>query len=208
MFGDLTLVSAYIGLLTITNPIGNLPLFLKLVDDQPVAQRRTTILFIGVAVFTILTVASLFGTQILRLFDIDITAFRLAGYVVIVFLAWAMLTAAPSAILRGQRATDVPIVPLAIPALAGPGAISLVISYATVHRSTADLALGLVVIALVAVTVILVFLGGAALVGKLGATGLDILSRVFGLLLLSIAIGGLVSVLGGVFPGWGYRGHG
>jgi len=207
MFGDLTVVSAYIGLLTITNPVGNLPIFFKLIDRQTPAQRRTTIFVVGIAVFTILAVASLFGTQILRLFSIDITAFRLAGYIVIAFLAWAMLTATPSAMLRGGTTGDIAIVPLAIPTLAGPGAISLVISYASVHRSMADLALGLLVIALVAVTVMLVFFGGAFLVGRLGAPGMDILGRIFGLLLLAIAIGGLINVLGTVFPAWGYRAH-
>jgi len=208
MFGDLTVVSAYIGLLTITNPVGNLPLFLKLIDHQTTAQRRTTIFVVGTAVFVILAVASLFGTDILRLFSIDITAFRLAGYAVIAFLAWAMLTATPSPMLRGSTTGDIAIVPLAIPALAGPGAISLVISYASVHRGVADLALGLLVIALVAVTVMLVFFGGAVLIETLGVPGMDILGRIFGLLLLAIAIGGLVNVLGTVFPGWGYRAHG
>ena len=117
-----------------------------------------------------------------------------------------MLTATPSAMLRGGTTGDIAIVPLAIPTLAGPGAISLVISYASVHRSMADLALGLLVIALVAVTVMLVFFGGAFLVGRLGAPGMDILGRIW-LLLLAIAIGGLINVLGTVFPAWGYRAH-
>ena len=57
MFGDLTVVSAYIGLLTITNPVGNLPIFFQLIDRQTPAQRRTTIFVVGIAVFTILAVA-------------------------------------------------------------------------------------------------------------------------------------------------------
>ncbi len=208
----LSLVSTYVALLTITNPIGNIPIFLRLTRSFSTMERRRTAAVVGVAVFAVLAIALVAGRPILMLFDIDVAAFRLAGYCVLVFIAWSMLTANPSSFL-GDRVggaddpnvhdTEFAIVPLAIPVLAGPGAISLVISFASTHPGLRDGGVGLLVIALVAATVTALFFAAPVVGRVLGKTGMDILTRIFGLLLLSIAIGGSIRIVQQAFPGIG-----
>ena len=199
---ELSLVTTFVGLLTITNPIGNLPIFLTLTADQGERRRRQTAMFVAFAVFVVLVVALLAGEPVLELFDIDLHAFRVAGALVIAALGWAMLTARRSPVLgRRDEAQSVTIVPLAIPVLAGPGAISLVITYGVRADSFREYALEVAIIGLVALAVAAVLVVGPVVARILGSTGMDVLTRIFGLLILAIAIGAIFDVLKEEFPG-------
>jgi len=111
---------------------------------------------------------------------------------------------------EAEQKDSVAIVPLAFPILAGAGSISLVINYAAQTSSFSDTIYGAVVIALVSIATALVLLAAPRIQKLLGITGMNILTRIFGLLLLAIAIGGAATALIALFPALGVSpiGHG
>ena len=194
-----TIVTSAIALLTIANPIGSLPIFLNLTKDFDRAKQRRIGFLVGIAVFAVLTVSLLVGTYILQAFGIDLTSFRIAGNLLVASIGWGMLTAKANVVTVSDSQSPV-VVPLAIPLIAGPGAISLVITFADDYPSPLDLLAGVGINLLVAavITVALFFAPEVARVVK--PTGMSIVTRIFGLLLLSIAIQSILSALTEAFP--------
>lgn len=196
-----TLITGAIALLTITNPIGTLPIFLALTKDAtPAAQRRMAVL-IGLAVVVVLLVSLAAGTLILQAFGIDITAFKIAGNLLVASIGWSMLTAKSSPVNVEPGQSPV-VVPLAIPVLAGPGAIALVITQAHGYASVLDWVFGAGIIVVVGLVVAAVWAAGPTIAKALGTTGMEVLTRVFGLLLLAIALQTILASLATAFPGW------
>ncbi|MCS5716888.1 NAAT family transporter [Herbiconiux sp. CPCC 205763] len=194
-----TLVTSAIALLTIANPIGSLPIFLNLTKDFDRARQRRIGFLVGVAVFAVLTVSLLVGKFILEAFGIDLTSFRIAGNLLVASIGWGMLTAKQN-VLTVADSQSPAVVPLAIPLIAGPGAISLVITFADDYPSPIDLLAGVGINLLVAgvIAVALFFAPEVARVVK--PTGMSIVTRLFGLLLLSIAIQSIIGALAEAFP--------
>ncbi|WP_157078907.1 MarC family protein [Herbiconiux solani] len=194
-----TIMTSAIALLTIANPIGSLPIFLNLTKDFDRARQRRIGILVGIAVFAVLTVSLLLGKLILEAFSIDITSFRIAGNLLVASIGWGMLTAKANVLTVSDSQSPV-VVPLAIPLIAGPGAISLVITFAENYGTPLDLLAGVLVnlgIALV-IAVALFFAPEVARVVK--PTGMSIVTRIFGLLLLSIAVQSILGALTTVFP--------
>ncbi|MBW4551637.1 MAG: NAAT family transporter [Aphanocapsa sp. GSE-SYN-MK-11-07L] len=199
-------LKTFMALFTITNPIGNIPLFLALTAKQSLKQKRQVIIVAAIAVMVTLIISLFVGKAILDTLSIQLAAFELAGQTIIATLAWSMLHAQTS----GQRHTpeeqaeattkdSIAIVPLAIPILAGPGAMSTVISYAS-RASGSQHLLAVLVILAVTVTIAVCFLLAPMLQKVLGVTGMNVLTRVFGLLLLAISIGSAANALKELFP--------
>jgi multiple antibiotic resistance protein len=180
------------------------PVFLSVTEGMSSAGRRKIAIQATVAVALTMLVSFAIGQYILELFGIDIEAFRVAGALVVASMAWGMITAKPSAIL-GSNGSSPAIIPLAIPKTAGPGAIATVIALG--ESQSGGMALQSV-IAIVGVTVLalLAMVGAGFLERTLGETGLNIVSRIFGLLLLAIAVTSIMQSLLAYFPGWGATG--
>jgi multiple antibiotic resistance protein len=200
-------ITALITLFTITNPIGNLPLFLALTDDQDLKEKRRTAMVTAIAVAITLLVCLFLGQLILNVMGINIYAFKIAGMLIISALAWSMIHAEPSS----QRHTDaehahamqkssVAVVPLAIPITAGGGAMAAVISFAGTLKHSDEIVQGVAAILATAVLVWLIYSAAPALSKVLKISGMNILTRVFGLLLLAIAITTITTALGDLFP--------
>ncbi len=214
---DISLSVAFIALFTIIDPIGTVPIFLALTSGQTPQEQKRTALAASTAMMITLLVALFAGDYILKLFGINLHAFSLAGMIVIAALAWSMLNAKMSPMQHTQaedreaeQKDSVAIVPLAFPILAGAGSISLVINYAAQTSSFNDTIYGAVVIALVSAATALVLLAAPRIQKLLGITGMNILTRIFGLLLLAIAVGGAATALIALFPALGISpiGHG
>ena len=200
------LETAFLALLAITNPVGCIPFFLALTQGQTPAEQRRTALTASAAVLVTLLVALFLGSAILGAFNIRLPAFSLAGSVVVASLAWSMLHMQPS----GQKQTpeehadaaargSVAIVPLAIPLLSGPGAMSATITLAHTG-STGDRMGAVVVIAAVALVTALSLFFAPRIQSLLGVSGMNIMTRLFGLLLLAISIEGAARALENLFP--------
>lgn len=196
-----TLVTSAIALFTITNPIGTLPIFLSLTATQNAAQQRRTAVLVGIAVAIVLVVSLLAGNLILGWFGIDITAFKIAGNALVATIGWAMLIAKPGGPVTVKPGESPVVVPLAIPVLAGPGAIALAITFAHSYTNPLDYVAGSVICIVVGLLVAVVFFVGPWVAAALKQTGMSILTRIFGLLLLAIAVQSILLALGEAFPG-------
>ncbi len=196
-----------VGLVVIVNPLLAASAFAALTGGENPVQRRATAHRAALTVALVLTASALGGRVLLRLFGISVPAFQVGGGILILLMAIAMLHARMS----GARHTDeeadeaqgkdqVGVVPLGIPLLAGPGAISTVIIYA---QGGGWLSTGVLLaeIWLVAGLVWLSLHLGEGLARVLGSTGMNIATRIMGLLLAAIAVGFVTSGLKTLLPG-------
>lgn len=195
-------------LIAIVNPLLAVPMFITLTADQDLHTRHSVARRVAVAVAMVLSVTALIGTDILQFFGVSMAAFRVGGGILLLLMAIAMMHAQMSGARHtsaeseeAQAKLDVAIVPLAIPLLAGPGAISTVIIYANQNnpwQHTILLGLGLLVAGLVWG----VLRAAIPISRALGTTGINIATRIMGLLLAAIAIEfitrGLVELLPGL----------
>jgi multiple antibiotic resistance protein len=200
-------IKLFVGLLAIVNPFGAIPLFISMTADENIRQRRQTINMVALGVSIILLVALFFGELMLQFFGITIDSFRVGGGILILLMAIAMLHAKTSPIRQTDEEADesmekesVAIVPLAMPLLAGPGAISTVILAA--HKSSGVIhylfiSLGIIVLSLVIWIVLRI---APWVAGRIGATGINIFTRIMGLILAAIAVEFIANGLKGLFP--------
>ena len=176
------------------------PVFLAATVDLEPDQMRKVALQTALAVAITLTVSFFLGTYILTLFNIDMDAFKVAGALVVANMAWGMIMARPSAIMD-TKGKNPAVIPLAIPKTAGPGAIATVIALGETH--TVPMIVGNMLVITVVTGITLAFMLGSNRIHRLlGEAGLSIVNRIFGLLLLAIAITSIMSSLLQYFPGW------
>jgi multiple antibiotic resistance protein len=194
-------------LFAIMNPFGNIPIFLSVTADRSDAERRGIALITSAAVLITLLVAATLGEEILALFGISVGAFRIAGGIIILILALSMLHAQPSGVHHsaeeedaGKVKDDPSFFPLAIPLIAGPGSMTTVIIYA----QHAEGVLGWITIAAVIVLmsgVLLLALRAADRLSRLlGTTGMNVLTRLMGIILAAIAVEMMLGGLIDLFP--------
>ncbi len=196
-----------IGLIAIINPLGAVPIFVSLTSNVSATERKKIARIVVFAVTVILVVALLFGELILGFFGISINSFRVAGGLLLILIAIPMLHARTSDAVSTEQETaaaetreSVAVVPLAMPLLAGPGAISTVILYA--HRSSTPLHYSLVGLDILMVGALLwLVLELVPWFSKhISQTGLNIFTRIMGLLLTAIAVEFIANGLKGLFP--------
>jgi multiple antibiotic resistance protein len=187
-------LKSFLTLLAIVDPIAIVPLFLAMTaGDSPMRRRRMAARAALVA-GTTLAVFAAFGDALFGLLGISIPAFRIAGGVLLFLLAVDMLRATPSRqrttpeeTEEGVHKPDVSVFPLGIPMLAGPGSITVVMMSRTSAATPVERALVFASIAAVAVVSFVVLAVGGQIAHRLGQTGMNVLHRVFGLLLAAIA---------------------
>ena len=187
------------GLIAIVGPLSTVPLFLNITDNVR-SQRKRIARSAALAVACILIISALAGSQILILFNISIDSFRVAGGLLLLTIAYEMLNAkigrsrsTPEEEQEAIDSTSVGVVPLALPLLAGPGAISTVILFS---QQSSALPHKLILIAICCVTALLVWvcLHLAPQISKrLSQTSLNISSRVMGLILAAMSVEFIVS---------------
>src|ERR1022692_4444796 len=157
----MTLLSGYLHIFTalfvIVNPIGAIPLFISYTRGQSTAERRIAARTAAIAVAVVLVISIFVGDYLLQFFGIGIPSFRVGGGILILLMAIAMLNARQGGARytaeegrEGEEKQNIAIVPLAIPLLAGPGAISTTIIYAHKAHSMLDKAALLIAALLVA----------------------------------------------------------
>jgi multiple antibiotic resistance protein len=200
-------VRILIGLLAITNAFGAVPIFTSLTEGLTASQRRHVANMTAVTVAIVLAVSALFGEAILHFFGISIAAFRTAGGLLILLLGIAMLhvyqsraTHTPEEAAEARERETMAVVPLGIPLIGGPGAISAMIIYA--HHGAGVLYMGFLVFAsvLVAAVIAVVLRLAGPISRMLGTTGLNIATRLMGLILSAIAFQFIFDGLAAAFP--------
>lgn len=195
-------------LIVILDPFAAIPLFLAFTHGYHAKERRRVAHTTALTVVAVLLIAALLGESMLRWMGTSLASFRVGGGVVLLLMALALLGTRSDAMTTpdAQPPSDardkfsVGVVPLAIPLLAGPGAIGTVIIQ--MHRSTAPYH-GMVVITCILLSCLLLWgvLRLAEPIGAwLGSIGLSIVNRLFGLILTAIAIEIMANGLKQLFP--------
>lgn len=197
----------FTALFVIVDPIGAIPLFITYTRDQSATERHIAARTAAVAVATILILSIFAGEHLLRLFGIGIPSFRVGGGILILLMAIAMLNARQGGARytveegrEGQEKEHIAVVPLAIPLLAGPGAISTTIIYAHNAQSLLDKAALVIAALLVAASVATALYLAERIANRLGRTGINIATRIMGLILTAVAVEFIADGLVQLFP--------
>lgn len=193
-------MTAAVALFTICNPIGTIPVFLSVTKGMKPGQQRRIALMTGIGVFAVLAVSLLLGSVILQFFGIGVPALKIAGFLFVATIAWAMMTRSDS-ILPTTNQGSPAIVPLAMPVVAGPGAIALVIAFAKENPALTDYLWGIVIVAISAVATAVIFFFAPYLAKLLGPAGMQIFQKIFGLILLAICVQQILVALPTVWTG-------
>lgn len=182
------LFAGLLALLAIPNAI---PVFIALTREHTPAEKRRIALVTALTVAITLVSFAWLGSVILDLFGISIASFRVAGGILILMSALAMMNPKPKADDVPQSSESkiaVGIVPLGIPLLAGPGSISTIIVYANLHESLGHVILVTLVILSITLIAYLAFRLAPMIAALLGQVGMDVFGRIMGLILGAIAI--------------------
>ena len=186
---------AYTSLLAIINPLGAVPLYLAITATYSSAQRRRTLLRALVTALLVLLAFATVGTIILRFFGITTYAFKIAGGIIFFGIGWDMLQAKRSRVktteeeeLEGTSKEDVGIIPLGIPTLAGPGAITTIIALLGQTTTVPERTMVYVALGLVLLTTWAILAAAPAVLRFSGQTGLNIMTRLMGLLVTVIGV--------------------
>ncbi|MCL1060376.1 YchE family NAAT transporter [Shewanella gelidimarina] len=209
---DLTIYfKFFLGLVAIINPVGLLPVFVSLTSHQTIAERNQTGKVANLAVVIILLVTIFAGQHILNMFSISLSAFRIAGGTLICIIAMSMLQGKLGEVKRNKEEDreasgmeSVAVVPLALPLMAGPGAISSVIVSAAEYNTFENLIGMSITIILFGLLSFSLFRMAPVIFKVLGNTGINVITRLMGLLMLSIGIEVIAAGVKGLFPGMMY----
>jgi multiple antibiotic resistance protein len=184
---------AFGSLFSIVDPFAAVPVFLALTAQEPELERRRIAGRASRTAFAILSVFALAGAWVFSFFGITIPAFRIAGGILLFGVAVEMVKAQKSS-TRSTREeveeehNDLSIVPMGMPILSGPGSIAAVMVLAARCTTFSDRLVLHGVILVVAATCFLVLRSAGYVASVLGKTGLNVLSRMMGLLLAAVAV--------------------
>lgn len=192
-------VTTLIALFAIVSPITSIPVFLNLTSGATKEKRRVIALQTALVSGLTLIVAYFVGDVILKLLSIQMDAFRIAGALIIGAIAWSMVMGKKGSVFEASPSSAA-VVPLAIPMMAGPGAIATVIAIGSSDVGLVRVADAIIILVLSLMTFLLL-LAAEPIERILGEQGLMVLTRIFGLLLLAIAVSTVMSALTSAFPG-------
>lgn len=195
-------------LFVIADPIGAVPLFITLTTNQGEHEKRRTAKVAAATVAIVLVLSIFVGQPMLTFFGISVSSFRVGGGILILLMALAMMQARPSGTQRTPEETEeasakdeVAVVPLGIPLIAGPGAISTMIIYAHQAMGWFDSVFLVLESVLVAASVWFALNLADPISKLLGKTGINIVIRLFGLILAAVAVEFIAGGLGQLLPG-------
>jgi multiple antibiotic resistance protein len=198
-----------VALLAMVNPIGILPFFIAFTQEFDRTQRKQTIRVAAFTSFMVIALSALLGLKLIEFFGISIASFQVGGGTLLLITALQMLNAKPPE--GGQVETEgaganIAVVPLAIPLLTGPATISTMVIYAQKSKLWWEQAVLVGYGVVVALVVVLVFSAAGKIARVLGTTGINIMTRLMGLILAALAVELLQSGLIDLFPILGAKG--
>ena len=206
-------IKPLITLLAIVNPIGVIPFFIHFTRNFSAEQRRKTARVAAFTAFLVIALSALVGLQVLEFFGISLASFQVGGGLLLLMSAIQMLNAQPAesraqdvdeGASRADAGASIAVVPLTIPLLTGPAAISTVVIYAEKTRHFWDLGI-LVGYGLIIGIATWLSLSAAGRVGRfMGQTGINVMTRLMGLILAAIAVEVMSDGLLKLFPALGH----
>jgi multiple antibiotic resistance protein len=173
-----------------TDPIGAAPVFVGLTSQMTHKQKWHAAVRASIATFLILAVSVLAGRFILKAFGISLPAFQTAGGLVIVIMGLEMLRGTPTRVQHddpdNSEKEDPIIIPFSMPLIAGPGAITTMITLTTRHDGWTDQIVSMVAIAAEAVVLLVILLSATWFSARITPNGMKVLLRFLGLILLAM----------------------
>jgi MarC family membrane protein len=183
----------FILLLLVTDPFGNVPLFATALAPVPPARRRRIVVRECLIAFGVLLVFMFFGRHFLAALSLSEVSLRIAGSVILLLIAIRMVFPHPDGVLGKTEGGEPFIVPLAIPALAGPSALATVLLFS--RESTGEVVIHVAALAAVVIIWLAVFLGAEKLQKVLGTQVMTAFERLMGLILAAMSV---EMLLGGI----------
>ena len=198
-----------VALLAIVNPIGVVPFFIHFTQNQSRAQRLRTIRVSAFSAFLVIALSALAGLEIIEFFGISLASFQVGGGTLLLISAIQMLNAQPAEgrkedVSEGSHKVDagasIAVVPLTIPLLTGPATISTMVIYAEKTRHWWEQAVLVGYGVGVGLVTCVVFMASGRIARALGSTGINIMTRLMGLILAALAVELLADGLQKLFP--------
>jgi len=187
-----TIFEAFCVLFVVLGPIDNAAAFAALTKDFEAAQRRKTALKSVLVSTLVMVVFAIFGDDILHLIGVEIYSLQIAGGILLLLAAIQMVMAETEAEKdshAGGTTKDIAVFPMAMPLIAGPDAIVSIVMLVSKAGPTLSYQVGVIAVMLIVlVLVYLALLASGLLVRLLGSQGIEIISRVLGLLLAALAV--------------------
>ncbi len=205
----LDLLKPLVALLAIVNPIGAVPFFLAFTQGLSREQRQRTLRVSAFSAFCVIAVSGVAGLQIIGFFGISIASFQVGGGMLLLLSALHMLNAQPAEsgkddLAEGQSKANsgvsVAVVPLTIPLLTGPATISTVVIYAEKTRHLWELAVLVGYGVVIGLATYAAFAASGRIAKVLGTTGINVMTRLMGLILAAMAVELLADGLVKLFP--------
>ncbi len=200
-------IKIFVALVSIVDPVGAIPILVGLTEGMSEAERRNIARVTGLSVAAILVGSALFGRIILGVFGISIGSFKIGGGIIILLMAVSMMqarnTSARQTAEEYQEAEEkksIAVVPIAMPLLAGPAAISTVMVYAQSPYGPLHIAV-IVFICILVAFLTWVLLRAAGRVSRvMSRTAINVVTRLMGLLLAAISVELITGGLSQIFP--------
>jgi multiple antibiotic resistance protein len=186
---DATLfATAFVTVLVIMDPLGNVPIFLSLTRGQTVGQQHRSALLASLVAGAVIAAFAVFGQQVLTLLGISLESLQVAGGLLLLVIALELLRPGGGDEATGGDSSNIALVPLGTPLLAGPGAIAATMLYTRQADGVGGTVSVLLALAAV-LAVVYLSMRFAPLLGRLlRDNGIELLSRVMGLLVAAIAV--------------------
>lgn len=195
-------------LFSIMNPFGTVPIFVSLTQENTSAERNRIAFWTAINVLIILVISFFFGKFILMFFGISLNALKIAGGLIIASSGFALLTGEFSKHKGMKREkvqediknrSEISLTPLAIPMIAGPGTISLLITYNQEFSGIENIVIILFAMILAATVIFLILKSSFHIVKRLGASGINALSRIIGFIVIAIGVEFIISSVVAIF---------
>ncbi|PKY11362.1 hypothetical protein B1757_05085 [Acidithiobacillus marinus] len=199
-------IQTLVTLFVLMDPIGIVPIFVALTKDQNKEQQKSTAKHISLVVVLVLIISTLFGNDILSYFYIGIAEFKVSGGLLLLLMSIQMLTTDNISMVFAKGASQPYnsgrlVTPLGIPLLAGPGAIGTVIIYGQTAHSTLSYGLILVDVIIASFAAYIAMANAHHIARFLGEIGIEIITKIAGLILGAIAIRFICQGLIRLLPG-------
>jgi multiple antibiotic resistance protein len=202
---DLSFQHYFLGLFAVANNIPAIPLFYALCQDLPGQEQRKLCFTATATSFITMMVAMISGAAVLNFFDISISAFRIAGGLLLIFSGINMINSKPQITVEANgkgisEIISVAVIPIAIPLTTGAGTISTIIVFAEKLQSWGLIVKLVSAIFLMSFVIYFSFRYSVIILRLLGHTGMNVVTKVFGIITLALGVQFVLSGLLRTFP--------
>jgi multiple antibiotic resistance protein len=195
---------AFTALFSVINPLGTVPIFIGLTKDKDKKEIQMIAMWTAIDVLAILLISFFFGQHVLGFFGISLSALKITGGMIMASSGFALLTGNFSK-HKGMKKREkddafqrenISLTPLALPMLAGPGTISLLITFQFEYSDWTDKYMILGAILSVCLATLIILSSGRFINKLLGASGMNGLSRIIGFIVIAIGVEYIISTVG------------